>query len=108
MTDQLTDLVLGFAELGDIADDPPVFGGQVILRGSGYAGGDGGPGTISRLKPQLPVVETVPIAELIQLMRELLSRRLLEEGRECFSDEVFRVGAKELAGGDVRVAYSAV
>src|SRR5712671_3321030 len=108
MTDQLTDLVLGFAELGDVADDPPVFGGQVILRGSGYACGDRGPGTVSRLKPQIPVVKTVPIAELIQLMGELFSCGFLEERRECLSDEEFRLGAEEPTCGDVRVAYSAV
>jgi len=108
MADQLTDLVLGLTELGDVADDPAVFGGQIIPRRPGYTGGDGNPGPMSWLEPQLPVIETVLIAQLIELVGELLPGRFLEERVKRLSDEGLRLGAEEPPGGDIRIANGAV
>jgi hypothetical protein len=63
---------------------------------------------MSRLKPQLPVVETLPVAEPIELVRELLSCRFLEERVERLSDEGFRIDAQKPARDDIRIADCAV
>jgi len=66
--------------------------------GSGYAGGDGGPGPFA-VEATDPSRQTIPIAELNPADAGTAfwadsSRRV-----ECFSDEVFRLGAEEAYRG---------